>query len=159
MTIYECVVCHALWLKRDELRQYKDITDEYLCWLDVDLWQKEEHHGVTPSEHTCPECDKTLYNVDYHGSHIVLPVCFECKGVWLEESTREKLFQYLEDQITNETVAGYLKEIGHDAMDVIAGREKLTDEIRDLKTILVLLEYRIFSKFPMLERFLSDFPK
>lgn len=154
--LYQCPSCESLWLRKDEFRELKDKTDEFLCWLDFDLWEKSEDHRMTKTELKCPECSKPMFAVEYRDSHIGLPVCLPCKGVWLDKQTQEKLFAYLESIITNETVTGYLKEFGH---EVVSSKESFKKEMHDLKTILVLIEYRIFSKFPALERILTGFPK
>lgn len=159
LNIDRCPQCASIWMTEDKLREFKDRTDEFLCWLEIDLWEHINEHKVTPSAQKCPSCAKHLFNVDYKGSHIVVPVCFSCKGAWLSEETKKALFDYLDSIITTETVAGYLKDIGHEAMDFVSGKESFTEEMRDLKTILVLIEYRIFSKFPVLEQFISGFPK
>ncbi|MDX9703197.1 MAG: zf-TFIIB domain-containing protein [Candidatus Auribacterota bacterium] len=154
--INQCLSCEGLWLRKDEFRELKDKTDEFLCWLDFDLWEKSEHHTMKKTDKPCPVCAKPMYDVEYRDSHIVLPVCIPCKGVWLSKETQESLFSYLESVITGETVTGYLKEFGH---EVISGKDSLKKELHDLKTILVLIEYRIFSRFPALERILTGFPK
>ncbi|MEW6535475.1 MAG: zf-TFIIB domain-containing protein [Candidatus Auribacterota bacterium] len=159
LTIRTCPECENIWVEKDTLREFKDRTDEFLCWVDVDLWKKDEHHIVTRADKNCTVCKEYLYNVDYRGSHIVLPVCFSCKGVWISAENRQKLFSYLDNVLTNETLTGYLKEIGHEAAELVSGKESLKEELHDLKTILVLVEYRIFSKIPVLERIISGFPK
>jgi len=159
LNIDRCPKCGSIWIEEDKLREFKDKTDEFLCWLNIDLWEHLSEHKVNPAGIKCPSCSQHLFNVDYKGSHIVLPVCFSCKGVWLSEETKKSLFEYLDSILTTETIAGFLKDIGHEAIDFVSGKETLKEEMRDLKTILILIEYRIFSKFPALEKFISGFPK
>ena len=156
ITIKQCPKCEAMWLTKKEFREFKDKTDEFLCWLDVELWKKKELHNIVKAGHSCPVCSGQMYNVEYHDSHIALPVCFACEGVWLDKPNQEKLFSYLEQVITAETISGFIGEIGH---DMKKGAENIKDEMHDLKTILVLIEYRIFSRFPTLEKIVSGIPK
>jgi len=156
ITVRQCPKCESMWLTKKEFREFKDKTDEFLCWLDVELWKKNELHKIVKTDNSCPDCSALMYNVEYHDSHISLPVCFACQGVWLDKTNQEKLFDYLEQLITAETVKGFVSEIGH---DMKKGAETIKEEMRDLKTILVLIEYRIFSRFPTLEKIVSGLPK
>lgn len=159
LTISKCPQCGALWIEKATLRDFKDRTDEFLCWLKIDLWEKDEHHHVTKGNKRCTQCGEMLHNIDYKGSHVIVPVCVKCQGVWLDAKNREELFKYLEQIVTSETVSGFLKEIGSETLELVTGKENFKNEINDLKTILVLIEYRIFSKFPVLEKIISGFPK
>lgn len=159
LSLHKCPECGNIWLKKDTLRQFTDKTDQFLSHIDVDLWKHDARHKVTKAGTQCPSCEAELYLLDYQGSHIVIPICFSCESVWLSEENRQKLFSYLDQLLSSETITEYMKEIGHDAMEVIRGKESLHDELHDLKTILILIEYRVFSKLPVLERIISDFPK
>ena len=156
ITIKQCPQCEAIWLTKNEFREFKDKTDEFLCWLDVELWKKNELHNILKTDQSCPDCSEPMHNVEYHDSRISLPVCFTCEGVWLDKPNQEKLFSYLEKIITEETISGFIGEIGH---DMKKGAETIKDEMHDLKTILVLIEYRIFARFPTLEKIFSGLPK
>lgn len=159
LNINKCPQCNAVWIEKEKLRDFKDRVDEFLCWLEIDLWKHLEKHGVKRSTKRCTLCGDFLYDVNYHESNIVLPVCFKCEGLWLDEKNNEKLFDYLKDLIDNETITGFLKEMGHETIDLMTGKESFKQEIHDLKTILVLIEYKIFSKIPALSRIIREFPK
>ena len=64
ISINQCPSCEGLWLRQDEFRELKDKTDEFLCWLDFDLWEKSEHHTMKKTDLKCPVCHQPMYDVE-----------------------------------------------------------------------------------------------
>jgi Zn-finger nucleic acid-binding protein len=143
-----------MWVSRRDLEKMKKAEDEYLGWVHLDLWKDHEDSTVVRSEKRCPQCSKKMVLLKYPGTDIEIDLCDSCESVWLEKGELEKLVNYLKDRINNETVAEYIRELGHELKEVFIGK----DEVADILKVLKLLEYRIFTEFPFISKMISKVP-
>ncbi|MDP3980028.1 MAG: zf-TFIIB domain-containing protein [Chlamydiota bacterium] len=153
--IPECPSCRGFFILEEALKKIEVNKDPFLEWLDPELWKHEQQYEAIHGERDCPSCRKSLHTLKYMHSDIEVDVCHECRAVWLEEGELEKILSYLEDKITTETVGQYLKELGHETVEVIKGEENL----KGLSMVLKLLGYRFFSQFPAIEKLIQSLPK
>ena len=150
-----CSSCNGLFVLEEELKLIETKEDPFLRWLDPDLWKHEDKYEAKHGERSCPSCANHMHTLKYMRSNIEIEVCHECRAVWLEKGELEKILTYLEEKITNETVAEYFKELGSETLDVIKGKE----DLKSLQTVLKLLGYRIFTQFPSIRRLIQSLPK
>lgn len=156
--IDRCTQCHGIWFDKGELRKSKDEKDQYLKWLDVDLWREGKNFQISSSEKICPSCEKTLYEVRYGESNIKVDICNSCKGVWLDKGEFEKIIAYLKNVVGTETLTKYLKHTFEEAKEIFTGQEKLSSEIEDFLLVIKLLEYRLLSQYPIIGDIIINLP-
>ncbi len=156
--IDRCTQCHGIWFDQDELRKSKDEKDQYLKWLDIDLWKEGKKFQVSRSEKICPLCQNTLYQVRYGESNIKVDVCHECKGIWLDQGEFKKIIAYLKNIVSTETLTKYFKHTFKEAKEIFTGPEKLSSEIEDFLLVIKLLQYRFFSQYPIIVSMIINLP-
>ncbi len=157
--VVSCPRCRGLWVRERQLEEIKDREDMFLRWLDLDLWKDLEKHAIGVSERTCPSCGERLHRVEHGDTGTVIDVCVRCNAVWLDQGELDTIIGYLEEKIDNETVSEYLKELGHEAVELMTGRKPLAEEMGDMATVLKLLEYRVFTRFPVLSGIVKRIPR
>jgi len=85
INIDECPSCLGRWFDRDELRKAKDRTDQYLRWLDFDLFAGDASSpAITGFARLCPRCSLKMGVVAYETSGALVDKCSICHGVWLD---------------------------------------------------------------------------
>lgn len=159
VAVVSCPACGGLWVGEKQLEEIEGREDRFLRWLDLDLWKDFEEHDIGPSERLCPSCGENLHRIEHREIGAVIDICTRCRAVWFDAGELERVLHYLEEKIDNETVAEYLKELGKDAVDLVAWEKPVAGELRQIATVLKLLEYRIFSRFPVLARLAGQLPK
>jgi Zn-finger nucleic acid-binding protein len=158
VTSFKCPGCDSIWLLEKAFRELSEAEDRFIRWLEPDLWRDLEKHELGRGRRACPGCDNKLHEVKYAGSDIVVDICPYCRGVWLHGDELQKIVSYLERLVDESTIADYLRELGHEAADIVKHKQKFSEEMRDLGILMKLLEYRIVSKFPALSRISAKLP-
>ncbi len=153
-----CAQCHGIWFDKDELNKSKDDKDEYLKWLDIDLWKEGKKFQVSRSEKICPLCQNTLYQVRYGESNIKVDACNECKGIWLDQGEFKKIIAYLKNIVSTETLTKYFKHTFKEAKEIFTGPEKLSSEIEDFLLVTKLLQYRFLGQYPIIGNIIINLP-
>jgi len=153
-----CPACGALWVLDKNFSELRAARDEFIRWLNPDLWSDVEKHERGETKRECPACGKPLHEVRYADSDIALDICPSCKGIWLDRGELDKIVAYLGNIVDHRKVMDYLKEMGHEAADMIAHREKIAGELKNMGILMKLLEFRIISRFPALSRIASKLP-
>jgi len=156
--IDRCSQCHGVWFERDELRKSKDEKDQYLKWLDVDLWREAKKIQVFSSIKTCHSCKESLYEVKYGESNIKVDICNSCQGVWLDGGEFKKIIAYLKNIVNTETLAKYLKHTFEEAKEIFTGSEELSSEIGDFLLVIKLLQYKLLSQYPVIGEIITNLP-
>ena len=118
-----CSQCHGIWFERDELRKSKDEKDQYLKWLDIDLWREDKKFQVSSFGKICPLCKKAFYEVRYGESNIKVDICNSCMSVWLDGGEFKKIIAYLKNIVDNKTLAKYFKHTFEEAKEIFTGPE------------------------------------
>lgn len=159
VAVVSCPSCHGLWVTERQLEEIKDREDRFLRWLDLDLWKDIEDHEIGVSEKSCPSCGERLHSIEHSDIGVVIEVCVRCRAVWLDPGELEAIIGYLEDRVDNETVSEYLRELGHEAVGLVKGEKPLPEEMKDIATVFKLLEYRVFSRLPILSGIVGRLPR
>jgi len=155
----KCSQCYGVWFDQDELRQTKDEKDQFLKWLDVDLWEKEDKFKAFSSDKLCPVCKTNLYEIDYGNSNIKIDICNSCKGIWLDKGEFKKIINYLKNVVNTETLSDYFKHTLEEAKEIFTGQEGLSSEIKDFFIVTKLLQYRLLSQYPTINNIIINLPK
>ena len=156
--IDRCTQCYGIWFDQNELRKAKDEKDQYLKWLDVDLWKEDRKFQVSSSGKICPLCKINLYEVEYGESNIKVDVCNSCKGVWLDKGEFKKIIAYLKNTVNTETLTKYFKHAFEEAKEIFTGPEELSSEIEDFLIVIKLLQYRFCSQYPIIKDIIVNLP-
>ena len=156
--VNRCSQCQGIWFDQDELRKAKDERDQYLKWLDIDLWKEDKNFRVSSSEKLCSLCKTPLYEVKYGESDIKVDICNLCKGIWLDEGEFRKIIAYLKETVSTETLGKYLKHTFEETKEIFVGPEELSSEIEDFLIVIKLLQYRFCSQYPRIQDIIIHLP-
>jgi Zn-finger nucleic acid-binding protein len=155
LDIQTCPNCQGMFILQEELKIIEKDKDPEVAWLDLELWRHREKYEAGRGNLSCPSCSNFFHALSYPNSNVQIQVCHECRAVWLNEKMLQELHQYLEKRITSETVVEYLKDLGHESLEVLKGKENL----KTLGVILKLLQYRIFTNLPFIKNMIQNLPK
>ena len=157
--IDHCPKCFGLWFEQDELRLAKDIKDETLSWIDIDLWRDRRKFMIARDKKLCPFCRLPLYEVNYWNSDIKVDFCSLCFGTWLDRGEFKKVIKYLRSREDYEVFNNFSKNLIMQFWEIFIGPKTLREEISDFLTVLKILLYKFSVQHPNLENVISNLPK
>jgi Zn-finger nucleic acid-binding protein len=147
VAVHDCPQCAGVWFVRDELRRAKDNADEWIRWIDDDLFAA----ATAASEATtkkCAECGEPMRSVVYPHSDVRIEVCVTDHGVWLDKGEFDKIVKEL-DQLTNVmSVSEYEHATAEQLKEIFRPHESRWSEIKDFCTVFQLLEMRFGTGHP-----------
>lgn len=155
VSIETCPSCKGMFLLQEELKAIEKKKDPDLAWLDFELWRHRDQYEAVRGDLDCPSCTGHFHTLSYPDSKVKIEVCHECRGVWMNEETLKNLHRYLESRIVSESIPQYLKDLGHEFMQILTGHEN----VKSLGIVLKLLQYRIFSEIPFIKNLIQSLPK
>ncbi len=144
VNICECTTCGGKWFDHDELKKAIDSKDNYLRWLDFNVF--EDVKGKYTSEESgkvCPQCHIKLTSKTYSESKVVIGVCKKCGGVWLDRNEFQKIVRYLEHIVLTKPAEGYAKETVKQFEQIFTGPQNRISEIKDFIAVAKLFELRL----------------
>jgi len=153
-----CGRCGGIWFDKDELKNVKDERDHNLSWLDFDLWSNENHLKPSGTFINCPRDGKPLFKIKYGPSDVMVDVCLECRGVWLDKNELDKILKELKEKINTETLPEYLKDLEEEIKDLVLEPGHSKEELRNIAIIMKLIEYRLASQHPKITEITSVLP-
>ena len=156
--IDRCENCGGLWFDKDELKIVRDHRDENLSWLDFDLWEDKNKLQISGKSMDCPRDDKPLFRIKYGETGIMVDICLECRGVWLDREELDKIISSLKEKINSETIPEYLKDLSAEAGELITHPKQAGVELRHMAIIMKLLEYRLAAQHPKIAELISVLP-
>ena len=152
--LHQCLNCSGLWFNGGELRKTKDREDEFLQWLDVDLFSDSKQFVGSYSTMVCPVDKEPLYEIMYDNANIKVDVCKDCKGVWLDKDEYENIIASLKRTMFREGAAQYLKHLEEQIQEVFTGSDDVISELKDVYIVFRLLENRLVAQWPRIEEIL-----
>jgi len=155
--IDRCEHCGGLWFDRDELRIVRDHRDKNLSWLDFDLWKNNDKLTVS-SKSNCPRDGKPLFKIKCGNTDIMVDICLECHGVWLDKNELDKIISALKEKINAETIPEYLNDLGGEVKELIVHPDQANIELRHIMILMKLLEYRFLAMHPRISEITSVLP-
>ena len=147
----QCLNCGGMWFNGGELRSTKDREDEFLRWLDIDLFSDPKQLSGSYSTMTCPQDQEPLYEISYDNADIKVDVCRKCRGVWMDKGEYDGIIAFLKRMVFREDAGQYIKHLEDQISEIFTGKEHMISEIRDAYIVLRLLENRIVSQWPRIE--------
>lgn len=153
VTVSTCDTCKGMFFDRGALDLAKNSSDEDLRWIDFDLFEEQDgKFSGSQSIKKCPKDHIQMVSLKYKKSSVILDKCETCQGVWLDEGEFEKIMDYLEDIVEQESAKDYGKEVLKKLFEISEGKEGNTSELKDLFVLTKLFEERVIAEHPVLEQ-------
>jgi Zn-finger nucleic acid-binding protein len=159
--IDRCTDCGGSWYDHHELRLLKDkeARGDY-CWIDFDLWKDTNEFRADKQErYVCPSDGHPMTTVHCSESPVLVDICPECEGVWLDRNEYDLIVAYLEETVNTQTTGDYLEDIRDEFIEIFTGPEGPISEMEDLGRVLYLLQLRFVIEHPRLQTFLNTLPR
>lgn len=156
--IDHCKNCGGLWFDRDELRIVRDHRDKNLSWLDFDLWKDRNKLTTSGKSVDCPRDGKPLFKIKYGKTGVLVDVCLDCHGVWLDKDELDKIVSDLKNKVNSETIPEYLKDLSEEVKELLIHPEQAGTELRHVLIVMKLLEYRFAAQHPRILEIISVLP-
>ncbi|MBW6441156.1 zf-TFIIB domain-containing protein [Patescibacteria group bacterium] len=156
--IDRCSHCGGLWFDKDELSISRDARDKNLSWLDFDLWGDHNKLALSGKSIDCPRDGKHLFKIKYGNTDVMVDICLDCHGVWLDKSELDKIIVQLKDKINSETIPDHINALGQEIAQLLAHPNQADVELRHIAIVMKLLEYRIISQFPKIAELIAVLP-
>jgi len=153
-----CGNCGGLWFDRDELRIVRDHRDENLSWLEFDLWKDKNKLAVSGKSIDCPRDGKPLFKIKYGKTNVLVDVCLDCRGVWLDKDELDKIISALKAKISSETIPEYLNDLSGEVRELVVRPNQAEVELKHIMILMKLLEYRFVAQHPKILEIASVLP-
>ena len=154
-----CPRCLGIFFEENELEWSKDVKDENLRWLDIDLWKDISKFRISRNQKLCSFCRLPLYEVRYGDSEIRVDLCNLCHGIWLDRGEFKRIIEYLKEKANYEILNKYTKNLLEEFSEIFIGPESLREEILDFLTILKILSYKFAARHATISQIILNLPK
>ena len=147
VTVHDCPKCGGMWFEKDELRRAKDGAEDWVRWLDCDIFAAAQESSDTTTK-TCAECGEALRSLVYPHSNVRVDVCVADHGVWLDKGEFDAIVKAL-DELTNKmSVDEYERATVEQLKEILHPHESRWSEIKDFFAVFKLLEMRLGTEHP-----------
>lgn len=157
--VNRCDDCGGIWFDKDELKLVRDERDKNLSWLDFDLWNDKNKLSVSGKSIDCPRDEEPLFKIKCGNTDVLVDICLECRGIWLDKDELDKIILELKEKINAETIPEYFDDLGVEIGKLITHQGKAREEAKHIMIIMKLIEYRFMSQHPDLAKIISKLPK
>lgn len=141
----ECVRCNGIYYDQDELRQAKDLAQPDSRWLDFDIIKAVGNaQNESKTKLLCPSCSGVMVEVKYQDTGVVIDVCSQCHGVWLDEGEFGKIIQSLNEQVNSMSVGDYIPAALNQGIEIFVGAESRYSDWKDFTMVLYLMSLRAY---------------
>ena len=155
--VHTCRFCHGFWLTKNELEDIKDrIPDD--AWLNLDLWNDKKKLTARRSDKICPVCNTLLCSFEWDNSNIIIEMCGQCNGIWLNEGGLKKIIEYIKKTADLDILEKYWETLKNKVGEVFNSSNSLKHEMNDLWTVLNMFKYKFMVQNPNLAAELSNLP-
>jgi len=156
--INRCSMCGGIWFDKDELNMIKDERDKNLSWLDFDLWSDESKLKASGTFIDCPRDGSPLFKIKYGPSDVMVDICLQCHGIWLDKDELDKILLDLKQKVNSETLPEYLKDLEEEVKDIVLEPHHTKEDLRNIAIIMKLMEYRLAAQHPKITEITSVLP-
>lgn len=153
----QCTNCGGIWFEGGELDQAIEQALPDAQWLEFDLWKDVEAMSMHWGDRQCPVCGKTMAQIVYGETGVIVDYCVDEHGVFLDQGEFEKILAALEEEISEKDLPEYLRAALREGGEVVTGDDGLASEWKDFSTVMRLLQYRVLAENPRLARALVAF--
>lgn len=153
----QCPNCGGIWFEGGELNQAIEQALPDAQWLEFDLWKDVEAMSLHWGDRQCQVCWKTMAQITYADTGVVVDYCVEGHGVFLDQGEFEVILAALEEEVSAKDLPEYLRAALREGSEVVTGDDGLASEWKDFTTVLRLLQYRVLAENPRLARALVAF--
>jgi Zn-finger nucleic acid-binding protein len=152
--IDECAQCGGIWFDQGELDQVIGSADPDLRWLDIDFWRANSDFEVASDTLVCPKCSRYyLTRLNDRTTDTSVTLCGNCSGIWVGVDQWHAILQAVTQCANRLDSADYVKESLNQVADMISAASEKPVSVsnwRDLKALLRMLKFRIYSEHPKL---------
>ena len=160
ITIDECHACRGMWFDRCELDEVKDEVLPDLGWLGIDTWQEQADLLVKGTRRLCPKCHNiSLTTVIDQQSETTIDMCAQCKGTWLAAGQFLNLINAMLDTAVQKSAPEYARISLQKVKDMLTSSDSINSDWEGFKTVLNLLQHRIFIQHPKLKSLVEGLQK
>jgi Zn-finger nucleic acid-binding protein len=147
-----CLRCGGYWFSESQLLALNESLDPDLKWLDLDFWKQRVEFRVSHNLLCCPKCRNVqLLNVIDKVTDTSAATCPVCQGLWLKADQLNRLLNAIANEVEYKSSSDYSKQSLRVLKDiVITHRKKPIEDWHELKAVLRLLKYRLYSEHPKL---------
>lgn len=153
-----CKNCGGLWFDKDKLKIVRDHRDENLSWLDFDLWKDRNKLTTSGKSIDCPRDGKPLFKIKYNGTGVMVDVCLNCRGIWLDKNELDKIISALKAKISSKTIPEYLNDLSGEVKELVVHPNQAEIELKHIMILMKLLEYRFVAQHPKIVEIISVLP-
>jgi uncharacterized protein len=158
--IDECRQCRGVWFDKGELTQAKDEVEPDLRWLDFGIWKQEARFHINDEPLKCPRCLKAdMRAINYKEPDIDFTFCPFCEGVWLNANHFKQILDALSKEAAAKSVSDYVKASLKEGSEIFTNPQRVISEWKDLKAVLRMLRYRVFTENPNVRSILVGIQK
>jgi len=96
-----CPKCKGIWLIKDELRKLKNkASGGSMRWLKDEIEDMEKTNARVTNR-SCVKCKSTkMVSVIFGKSSVIVDLCPQCHGVWLDKGEFEAISAYLRQELS-----------------------------------------------------------
>jgi len=153
-----CSNCGGLWFDKNELKITRDHRDQNLSWLKFDLWEDENKLMISGRSINCPRDKKPLFKIKYGETGVMVDICFDCHGIWLDKEELDKIILELKEKINSETIPEYLNDLSGEVKSLVIHPDQMEIELKHIMILMKLLEYRFLAQYPRISEITSALP-
>lgn len=149
--LYACECCGGFWFNSAELGSLSKTVDEDIGWLQIEFWREQAQFKLTREQMPCPCCEHSnLVRIVDQATNTSAATCPTCLGIWMDAGQLDRIVAVISDVAEQMNSADYVKESLRVLADLLTLRREneVMADWRDLKTVLRLLKYRLYSEHP-----------
>jgi Zn-finger nucleic acid-binding protein len=147
VVVHDCPACGGIWFQADELHKTEAKADEWIGWIDVDVFGAAQATGKKTGRR-CPVCAEEMTALAYPHSSVNIDVCVADHGTWLDKGEFDKIVKALDDVTNAMSEREYEQAATHQLREIVHGNESHLQELRNFMTIFRLMEMRVGVEHP-----------
>ncbi len=158
--VEKCLDCGGMWFDADQIQRAQGLKDSSINWPESGI--PEDSKKLTVEEGrkmVCPKDGTNLVSVRYGSSEVVVDICPECRGLWLDYGEFSKIAGEFESVVVEKLSLDYLKDFAHELGELFTGHKNFKEELKDVSKTWHLLLNRIAIDHPLLENFVKGIGK
>jgi len=149
-----CPSCHGTWFMRSAFEAAAEHADADAGWLAFELWRDAERFRGQAADLPCPRCGKRMARLAYGDVDVLIDVCPDCEGVWLDGEELEHTVHALRKELARMPVKELLGAAFDEAGQILRSKGSLTAKWRHAARVARLLEQRVLADHPGLRKLL-----